>query len=61
MQPRGSYPDGRIHPRFGTPWVPLVALAVATAFFVILSGLGGKAEQVYKILVSLEIVVCFIP
>ncbi len=52
---------GRLHPRFGTPWVSLASLAAATAFFVVLSGLGGKAEQVYKILVSLEIVIFFIP
>ena len=52
---------GRLHPRFGTPWVSLATFAAATSFFVVLAGAGGKAEQVYKILVSLEIVVFFIP
>jgi amino acid transporter len=52
---------GRIHPRFGTPWVSLAALAGATSFFVVLAGMGGKADQVYTILVSLEIVIYFIP
>ena len=52
---------GKLHPRFGTPYISLIVLASVTIFFVILSGLGGKAKQVYNILISLEIVTFLIP
>jgi len=52
---------GRLHPRFGTPWVALGTLAGAALGFIVLGGLGGRVEQVYNILISLEIVVYFIP
>lgn len=52
---------GKLHPRFGTPYISLISLALVTVFFVILSGLGEKAEQVYNILISLEIVTFLIP
>ena len=52
---------GRLDRRFGTPVVALGSLATATVLFVLLSGLGGRAEQVYSVLVSLEIVIYFIP
>jgi amino acid transporter len=51
----------RLHPRYGTPHVSLIVASVATAFFIVLSGLGGKAEQVYKVFVSLEVISFFIP
>ena len=52
---------GKLHPRFGTPYVSLTALVLVTIFFVVLSGLGEKAEQVYRILISLEIVTFLVP
>ncbi|MGB8318983.1 MAG: APC family permease [Ignavibacteriaceae bacterium] len=52
---------GKLHPKFGTPYISLITLASVTIFFVILSGLGEKAKQVYDILVSLEIVSSLIP
>ena len=52
---------GKLHPRFGTPYISLIALSSITIFFVILSGLGGKAKLVYNILISLEIVTFLIP
>ncbi|MGA9292354.1 MAG: APC family permease, partial [Ignavibacteriaceae bacterium] len=45
---------GKLHPKFGTPYISLITLASVTIFFVILSGLGETAKQVYDILVSLE-------
>jgi hypothetical protein len=44
-----------------TSQTALAALAAASIGFVILSGLGGKAEQVYSVLISLEIIIYFIP
>ena len=52
---------GKLHPRFGTPYISLITLASITIIFVILSGLGGRAKQVYNILISLEIVTYLIP
>lgn len=52
---------GRLHPRFGSPYVALITLAVATIMLVLLSSLGGAAEQVYHMLISLEIAIYFIP
>lgn len=52
---------GRLHPRFASPYVALITLAFATIILVILSSLGGAAEQVYHMLISLEIAIYFIP
>ena len=52
---------GRLHPRYGSPHVALASLAGAALFLVILSALGGAAEQIYKVLVALELVIFFIP
>lgn len=52
---------GRLHPRFGSPYLALITLAAATAVLVLLSNLGGAAEQVYRALISLEIAIYFIP
>jgi len=52
---------GKLHPRFGTPYISLIALVLMTILLVVLSGLGEKAEQIYHILISLEIIVFLIP
>jgi amino acid transporter len=52
---------GAVHPRWNTPHVALGALAAATAVLVVMSNLGGALRQVYSILISLEIVIYFIP
>jgi amino acid transporter len=52
---------GRIHQKFHTPWVACVFLAGATMILILLSGLGGGAAQIYNILISLEIVIFFVP
>ncbi len=52
---------GRLHWRYGTPHVSLIVFTLASAFFIVLSGLGGKAEQVYEVFVSLEIITFFVP
>lgn len=52
---------GRIHSRFGTPWVACLFLGAATMTFILLSGLGGRAAQIYNMLIAVEIVIFFIP
>ena len=52
---------GKLHPKYKTPYVALIALVVVTIIFIVLSSLGEKAEQVYNILISLEVVTFLIP
>ncbi len=52
---------GRLHPRYGSPHIALITLAAATIMLIVLSSLGGAAEQVYHVLISLEIAIYFIP
>ncbi len=50
-----------LHPKYATPHVSVITLGVAAAGLIILGSLGGTAQQIYRIFVSLEIVVYFIP
>lgn len=52
---------GKLHKTYNTPYVSLISLVAVTIFFIILSSLGGTAEQAYQILISLEIVIFLIP
>jgi len=52
---------GRVHPRFRTPWVACLFLGGTTIAFIFLSAFGGRASQIYNIVISLEIVIFFIP
>jgi amino acid transporter len=52
---------GRLHPKYATPHVSIITLGVLTAGLIILGGMGGTAQQIYRIFISLEIIVYFIP
>ncbi len=52
---------GTLHPKYATPHVSVITLGVATAVLIILGSMGGTAQQIYRIFISLEIVVYFIP
>lgn len=52
---------GTLHPKYATPHVSVITLGVATAALIILGSMGGTAQQIYRIFISLEIVVYFIP
>jgi amino acid transporter len=52
---------GKLHKNYNTPYVSLISLVAVTIFFIILSSVGGTAEQAYQILISLEIVIFLIP
>jgi amino acid transporter len=53
---------GRIHPRWGTPYVALLTQAAITAFFIVLAQwAGGTAKQAYEILVKLGVIAYFLP
>lgn len=52
---------GRIHPRWGTPYVSLFAQAVAATVFLLMAQLGESVRAAYQIMVDMMIVVTFIP
>ncbi|MEX1246326.1 MAG: APC family permease [Thermoanaerobaculia bacterium] len=52
---------GRVHPKWGTPWVALAAQALITAVFVFLGQAGTSVRGAYDALVSMTIIWYFIP
>jgi amino acid transporter len=54
-------PFGRVHPRWGTPWVALLSQSLITALFVWLGQAGTSVRGAYDALVSMTIIWYFIP
>jgi len=52
---------GRLHPRWGTPYVALLVQAAAAALFVVLGQAGASVKGAYDVLVSMSIIAYFIP
>jgi amino acid transporter len=52
---------GRLHPRWGTPWVALVTQAVVGAIFIFLGQAGTSVKGAYDVLVSMGVITYFIP
>ena len=53
---------GKVHPRWGTPYVALLVEAGITVVLIVLAGLAGRhAEQAYQILVNLGVITSFVP
>jgi amino acid transporter len=52
---------GRIHPRWGSPYVALVTQAIITVPFVVMASAGTSVRGAYQVLVSLTVIVTFIP
>jgi amino acid transporter len=52
---------GRLHPRFGSPHVALLTQAWVTVFFVFLGQAGTTVKGAYEVLVSMTLLVTFIP
>ncbi len=52
---------GRLHPRFGTPYVSLLAQMLAGILFVCLAQAGTSVKGAYDVLVSMGIITYFIP
>ena len=52
---------GRVHPRYGSPHVSLLAQAAIAAAFVFLSQAGTTVKGAYDVLVSMSIIGYFIP
>src|SRR5207248_1163706 len=54
---------GRIHPRWRTPYVAILAQAVIASVFLLLSvlGKGSTVEHVYLVLLDTQLLIYFIP
>ncbi|HXZ18805.1 MAG TPA: APC family permease [Candidatus Acidoferrales bacterium] len=52
---------GRLHPRYGTPYIALITQSVLSGIFVAMSFLGATVEQGYKTLLDLAVVLQLVP
>lgn len=52
---------GRIHPRWGTPYVSLLVQAVAATLFLLMAQLGESVRAAYQITVDMTLIATFIP
>lgn len=52
---------GRLHPRFGSPYVSLIAQAGIAAVFIFLGQAGTSVKGAYDVLVSMSIIAYFVP
>jgi amino acid transporter len=52
---------GKLHPRWGTPYVALIVQAVGAALFVVLGQAGSSVAGAYDVLVSLGVISYFVP
>jgi amino acid transporter len=52
---------GRVHPRWRTPHISLIVQGVACAVFVLLGQLGSSIHSAYQVLVSMSIIIAFVP
>jgi amino acid transporter len=52
---------GRIHPRWGTPYVSLLVQALAATLFLLMAQLGETVRAAYQIMVDMMVIVTFIP
>jgi len=52
---------GKLHPRWGTPWVALALQAVIGALFIFLGQAGTSVKGAYDVLVSMGVITYFIP
>jgi glutamate:GABA antiporter len=52
---------GRLHPRYGSPYVSLLAQAAIAAVFIFLGQAGTTVKGAYDVLVSMAIISYFIP
>jgi amino acid transporter len=52
---------GRLHPRWGTPYVALILQAMCGVLFVFLAQAGTSVKGAYDVLVSMGIITYFVP
>jgi len=52
---------GRVHPKWGTPYISLIVQAICCALFILMGQLGSTVRGAYQVLVSMTIITNFIP
>jgi glutamate:GABA antiporter len=52
---------GRVHPKWGTPYISLVVQALCCAVFILLGQFGSTVQGAYQVLVSMTIITNFVP
>jgi amino acid transporter len=52
---------GRVHPRWGTPYISLLVQAIAATLFLLMAQLGETVGAAYQIMVDMMVIVTFIP
>jgi amino acid transporter len=51
----------RVHPRWGTPYVALIAQAIFSVLFAVMGQAGSTVRGAYQVLVSMTIIATFLP
>jgi amino acid transporter len=52
---------GRVHPRYQTPYVALIAFAALSAILILMSNLGASVSEAYLTLLAISVVLQLIP
>jgi amino acid transporter len=52
---------GRVHARWGTPWISIIVYGIAGMLCALLSQAGSSVEAAYDFLVSMSVITYFIP
>ncbi len=52
---------GRIHPKWGTPYISLIVQAICCALFILMGQFGSTVHGAYQVLVSMTIITNFVP
>jgi amino acid transporter len=54
-------PFARLHPRYGTPSVSILALGIGSAILLVISQLGETVRAAYQIMIDMSVITLFIP
>ena len=52
---------GRVHPKWGTPYISLIVQALCCALFILMGQFGSTVRGAYQVLVSMTIITNFVP
>jgi amino acid transporter len=52
---------GKIHPKYGSPYVAILVQGVVSSLFIATGYFGGSVEEAYLLLVNVTVIVYFIP
>ncbi len=52
---------GKVHPKYGSPYVSILAQGVISSLFIATGYIGGSVEEAYLTLVNITVIIYFIP